>query len=194
MPNRALTAIAKALEHDDMARSGSTAPPRIARWSNRARRPLIEAAAALVPRAALEELLDENGWPGRRAPDPPRRRLRSSIPREHAAPPRAADPEMNAVIEERGRRSGRTSASPSCRTSSPTTRRALPVAHRLRHLVDVLAAVAPAFGYVPHLSTSLPRGIRLQESSNAHSIRRRSRRRATARTGTATTTPTRRST
>ena len=78
--------------------------------------------------------------------------------------------EMNEVIEERGlRRSTRASASRTCRTSSPRTRRfATRRSSTSGPRRTVLAAVAPAYGFVPHFSTSLPRGIRLQESSTVH--------------------------
>ena len=59
--NRALTPLAKALEHDDMQRLGIDRTSQIARWWNRRRRPLVE----LRTRAYEERfdvLLGENRW------------------------------------------------------------------------------------------------------------------------------------
>src|SRR5829696_5806139 len=60
--NRALTPLAKALEHDDMQRLGIDRTTAIARWWNRGRKPLLELRRHMYENR-FDELLDENGWP-----------------------------------------------------------------------------------------------------------------------------------
>ena len=164
---KALTPFAKALEHDDMQRLGIDRTSQIARWWNRKRRPLIE-----VRRRAYEErfeqLLDENGWPGGERwielVDGFALDTTNSLP--HLG--RLLE-EMNEVIEERGLKIDEGLGKPYLQNILAED---APV--RYRSLVDfgtssqVMAAVAPTYGFVPHFSTSLPRGIRLQESSTVH--------------------------
>lgn len=167
LTQRALTPLAKALEHDDMRPLGIERTSRIARWWNRERLPLLEARRRWYEER-FEELLDENGWPGGR------RRIELEdgflLDTSNSLPylDRLLE-EMSAVIEERGLQKWEDLGKPFLQNILPED---APV--RYPSLVDfatssqVIAAVAPVFGYVPHLSTSLPRGIRLQESSNTH--------------------------
>jgi hypothetical protein len=165
--DRALTPLAKALEHDDMALLGIDRTSRIARWWNRERAPLI----ALRRRAyeeRFEDLLDENGWPNGRE----RIVLDDGfwLDTTHSLPHlERLIAEMDEVIEERGLQKWEDLGKPYLQNIL-----AADAASRYPSLLDfgtssrVLAAVAPTFGYVPHFSTSLPRGIRLQESSTVH--------------------------
>jgi len=167
LTQRALTPLAKALEYDDMRPLGIERTSRIARWWNRERVPLLEARRRWYEER-FEELLDENGWPGGR------RRIELEdgfiLDTSNGLPhlDRLLE-EMSAVIEERGLQKWEDLGKPFLQNILPED---APV--RYPSLVDfatssqVIGAVAPVFGYVPHLSTSLPRGIRLQESSNTH--------------------------
>jgi hypothetical protein len=164
---RALTPVAKALEYDDMRPLGIERTSRIARWSNRDRQPLAELRRSAYEER-FEELLDENGWPNGREPvvleDGFALDTSNSLPHLD----RLVE-EMNAVIDERGLQKWEDLGKPFLQNILPAD-----AAGRYPSLLDfgtssrVLAAVAPSFGLVPHLSTSLPRGIRLQESSNEH--------------------------
>jgi len=165
--NRALTPLAKALEYDDMRPLGIERTARIARWWNRERRPLIDVRRRWYEER-FEELLEENGWPGGRR----KIELVDGLALDASNGLPHLDRllgEMSSVIDERGLRKWED-------LGKPFLQNILPEDAPLRYpsLIDfgtsshVMAAVAPSFGYVPHFSTSLPRGIRLQESSNAH--------------------------
>jgi hypothetical protein len=165
--NRALTPIAKALEHDDMAPLGIERTSRIARWWNRSREPLVELRRQWYEQR-FEELLDENGWSGGR------RHIELEdgflLDASNSLPylDRLLE-EMNEVIEERGLQKWEDLGKPFLQNILADD---APV--RYPSLIDfgtssqVVSGVAPAFGFIPHFSTSLPRGIRLQESSNVH--------------------------
>lgn len=165
--NRALTPLAKALEHDDMQRLGVERTSQIARWWNRKRRPLIDLRRRIYDER-FEELLDENGWPNGRV----RLELEDGfvLDTSHSLPHLdSLIAEMDAVIDERGLQKWEDLGKPYLQNILPAD-----AATRYPSLIDfgtssrVLAVVAPAYGFVPHFSTSLPRGIRLQESSNVH--------------------------
>ena len=76
---------------------------------------------------------------------------------------------MDTVVEERGLQKWEDLGKPYLQNILPGD-----APERYPSLLDfgtssrVLAAVAPSFGLIPHLSTSLPRGVRLQESSTVH--------------------------
>lgn len=167
LTQRALTPLAKALEYDDMRPLGIERTSRIARWWNRERLPLL-AARRRWYEERFEQLLDENGWPGGRR----RIELEDGFALDSSNSLPYLDrliEEMSSVIEERGLQKWEDLGKPFLQNILPED---APV--RYPSLVDfgtssqVIAAVAPVFGYVPHFSTSLPRGIRLQESSNIH--------------------------
>ena len=165
--NRALTPLAKALEHDDMRPLGIDRTSAIARWWNRSRRPLIDVRRRWYEER-FEALLDENGWPGGRRQidlvDGFTLDTSNNLPHLD----RLLD-EMNGVIDERGLQKWEDLGKPYLQNILPGD-----AATRYPSLLDfgassqVIATVAPSYGLVPHLSTSLPRGIRLQESSNVH--------------------------
>jgi hypothetical protein len=164
---RALTPPAKWLEHDDMARLGIDRTTRIARWWNRERAPLVEIRRRAYEQR-WEQLLDENGWPNGHE----RIELVDGLHLDtsHSLPHLdRLIAEMDEVIEERGLQKWEDLGKPYLQNIL-----AADALDRYPSLLDfgtssrVLAAVAPSFGYVPHLSTSLPRGIRLQESSVVH--------------------------
>lgn len=140
---------------------------RIARRSNRSRRPLVELRRRLYEEQ-FEELLDENGWPGGRR----RITLEDGFALDTSNTLPHLDrllEEMSSVIEERGLQKWEDLGKPFLQNILPDD---APVRYpSLVHFgtsSQIVAAVAPVFGYIPHLSTSLPRGIRLQESSNVH--------------------------
>lgn len=161
---RALTPLAKFLEHDDMARFGIEPTARLARWWNRERSPLVGFRRTAYERS-FDELLDENGWPDTRE----RIELVDGfhLDTSHSLPELGALlDQMAEVIEERGLQKWEDLGKPYLQNILADD-----ALDRYPALLDfgtssrVLAAVAPTFGFVPHLSTSLPRGIRLQESS-----------------------------
>ncbi len=165
--NRALTPLAKALEHDDMQRLGIERTARLARWWNREREPLVAMRRHAYERQ-FEQLLDENGWPNGRE----RLELVDGLALDTSnSLPYLANliDEMNDVIDERGLQKCEDLGKPYLQNILPED-----AADRYVSLLDfgtssrVIAAVAPTFGYIPHFSASLPRGIRLQESSNVH--------------------------
>jgi hypothetical protein len=165
--NRALGPLATLLEHDDMALLGIDRTSRLARWWNRERAPLTELRRRLYE-DRFAELLDENGWPEGRHDielvDGFCLDTSDSLP--HLDRLLA---EMDEVIDERGLQKWEDLGKPYLQNIL-----AADALTRYPSLLDfgtsspVLAAVAPTFGYIPHLSTSLPRGIRLQESSTVH--------------------------
>lgn len=161
---RALTPPAKFLEHDDMARFGIEPTARIARWWNRERAPLVELRRTAYERS-FEVLLDENGWPDTRE----RIELVDGfyLDTSHSLPHLAAlIDQMGEVIEERGLRKCEDLGKPYLQNIlAEDALRRYPALLDFGTASRVLAAVAPAFGFIPHLSTSLPRGVRLQESS-----------------------------
>jgi hypothetical protein len=162
-----LTPPAKLLERDDMALLGIDRTARIARWWNRGRRPQIDLRRRWYDER-FDELLDENGWPGgeRRLELVDGFLLDTSNSLPHLDRLIA---EMDGVIDERGLQKWEDLGKPYLQNILPED-----APSRYPSLVDfatssaVISAVAPTFGYVPHLSPSLPRGIRLQESSNNH--------------------------
>lgn len=164
---RALTPLAKVLEHDDMQRLGIDRTSQLARWWNRERRPLVEVRRREYEEH-FEQLLDENGWPNglERVELVDGFHLDTSHDQPHLD---RLITEMDEVIDERGLQKWEDLGKPYLQNIL-----AADALVRYPSLLDfgtssrVLAAVAPAFGFVPHLSTSLPRGIRLQESSTAH--------------------------
>ena len=116
----------------------------------------------------FDELLDENGWPNGRE----RLELVDGfvLDTSHTLP--YLDQlvgEMDAVVEERGLQKWEDLGKPYLQNILPED-----AAKRYPSLVDfgtssrMMAAVAPTYGFIPHFSTSLPRGIRLQESSTVH--------------------------
>ena len=165
--HRALTPLAKALEYDDMQRLGIDHTAKIAQWWNRGRRPLVDLRRRMYAER-FEELLDGNGWPNGRE----RLQLDDGfvLDTSHSLPhlDRLIE-EMDAVIDERGLQKWED-------LGKPYLQNILPEDAPLRYpsLVDfgtssrVMAVVTPSYGYGPHFSTSLPRGIRLQESSTVH--------------------------
>jgi hypothetical protein len=157
---------ARVLERDDMRLLGVERTSRIGRWSNRSRQRFVEDRRRAYEE--FEELLAENGWPGGE------RRIALedgfAIDRSGTLPfTEQLIAEMEPVIEERGLK-------PWLDQGKPFLQNLLPADGVARYpsLLDfgtssvVLAAVAEPFGFVPHLSSSLPRGIRLQESSIVH--------------------------
>lgn len=167
MLNRLLTPLAKALEYDDMRLLGIERTSQFARWWNRERAPLIEHRRRWYEER-FEQLLDENGWP-----TGPERidfvdgfALDTSQELPHLK--RLID-EMSEVIDERGLQKWEDLGKPYLQNIL-----AADAPERYSSLLDfgtsspLLARVAPSFGYVPHFSASLPRGIRLQESSTVH--------------------------
>jgi hypothetical protein len=161
---RALTPAAKFLEHDDMARFGIAPTARLARWWNRERAPLVELRRAAYA-SSFDQLLDENGWPDTHE----RIQLVDGfhLDTSHSLPHlEALIAQMDEVIEERGLRQWEDLGKPYLQNILAEDALA-----RYPALLDfgtssrIIAGVAPSFGFVPHLSTSLPRGIRLQESS-----------------------------
>jgi len=164
LAQRALTPFAKALEHDDMARLGIDRTTRIARWWNRERAPLVE-FRRLAYESSFDALLDENGWPDTRE----RLELVDGfyLDTSHTLPHlRQLIDQMDDVIDERGLQKWEDLGKPYLQNIL-----AGDALERYPALLDfgtssrVLAAVAPSFQFIPHLSTSLPRGVRLQESS-----------------------------
>lgn len=164
---RALTPPAKALEYDDMRLLGIERTSRIARWWNRDRKPLLDMRRRWYEER-FEDLLDENGWPGgkRRIELVDGVALDTSNSLPHLG--RLVD-EMNGVIEERGLQKWEDLGKPFLQNilanDAPAT---YPSLVDFGTSSQVMSAVAPSYGYIPHFSTSLPRGIRLQESSNTH--------------------------
>jgi hypothetical protein len=159
--------LAKALEHDDMQRLGIDRTTRIAQWWNRGRRPLLELRRRAYEER-FEDVLAENGWPNGEV----RLRLSDGFVLDTSGSLPFLDrllAEMDEVIEERGLQKWEDLGKPYLQNILPPD-----FAERYPSLVDfgtssrVMAVVAPAYGYIPHLSTSLPRGIRLQESSTVH--------------------------
>src|SRR4051812_2657064 len=61
--DKALTPLAKRLEHDDMRLLGIDRTSAIARWTNRSRARYLEPRRRAYEER-FAELLDENGWPG----------------------------------------------------------------------------------------------------------------------------------
>lgn len=164
---RALTPLAKALEYDEMRPLGIERTSRVAKWWNRSRRPLTDIRRRWYEER-FQDLLDENGWPGGKRPialvDGFYLDTSDGLPHlDHLVN------EMNQVIEERGLKKWEDLGKPFLQNILPGDAPA-----RYPSLIDfgtssqVISAVAPAFGFIPHFSTSLPRGIRLQESSNVH--------------------------
>jgi hypothetical protein len=151
-----------------MALLGLHRTAQMARWWNRGRRPLLELRRRWYEQR-FDELLAENDPPGGE------QRLELAdgfllLDASNTLPHLdSLVSEMDAVIDERGLRKWEDLGKPYLQNILPED-----AATRYPSLVDfgtsspVLSAVAPAFGYIPHLSTSLPRGIRLQESSNVH--------------------------
>jgi hypothetical protein len=150
-----------------MARLGIDTTTRLARWWNRERRPLVELRRReYVER--FEQLLDENTWPNGNE----RIELVDGFHLDTSNDLPCLDQlitEMSEVIDERGLQKWEDLGKPYLQNILGAD-----ALERYPSLLDfgtssrVLAAVAPSFGFVPHLSTSLPRGIRLQESSTVH--------------------------
>ncbi len=150
-----------------MQRLGIDRTSQIARWWNRGRRPLVE-LRTLLYEERFEELLEENGWPNGEV----RLTLEDGfvLDTSHSLPYlESLIEEMDGVIDERGLQKWEDLGKPYLQNILPEDS-----ARRYPSLLDfgtssrVLAAVAPSYGFVPHFSTSLPRGIRLQESSVVH--------------------------
>jgi hypothetical protein len=163
-----LTRVAGTLERNDMRLLGIDRTAQIARWANRKRRPFLDARRRAYE-GRFDELLDENGWQGgeRRIEMADGFALDSSQTLPYLDRLIA---EMNPVIEERGLIEWRD------QQNKPFLQNILEPdgAFRYPSLTDfaacseVVSAVAPAFGYIPHLSSNVPRGVRLQESSTVH--------------------------
>jgi hypothetical protein len=165
--NRVLTPVAKALEHDDLRPLGIDRTSKIARWWNRERRPLVEVRRQEYE-ARFDQLLDENGWPNGREVI----RLKEGFHLDTSCSlPHLNEliDEMNEVIDERGLQKWEDLGKPYLQNIlAPDALDRYPSLLNFGTSSRVMAAVAPSFGFVPHLSTSLPRGIRLQESSTVH--------------------------
>jgi hypothetical protein len=150
-----------------MALLGIDRTSQIARWWNRSRRPLIDLRRRWYEKR-FDELLDENRRPG----DTGRLALDDGFLLDTSNALPHLDrliAEMNEVVDERGLQKWEDLGKPYLQNIL-----AGDALTRYPSLVDfgtssaVISAVAPTYGYIPHLSTSLPRGIRLQESSNNH--------------------------
>ncbi len=165
-----MTPMAKALEQDDMRRLGIDRTAGIARAYNRGRRRDLEARRRAYDRG-FEELLAANGW----SAGTQRLRMEDGLCLDTSGTLPHLDrliEEMNEAIEERGGHKWEDLGKPFLQNILPRD-----AAGRWPSLVDfatsseMVSTVAPCFGFIPHLSTSLPRGIRLQESSTKHDPR-----------------------
>ncbi len=150
-----------------MRRLGIERTTRLARWWNREREPLV-AMRRNVYGQQFEELLDENG----RSDSRQTLELVDGFVLDTSQSLPFLDDlirEMDEVIDERGLQKWEDLGKPYLQNILPED-----AAERYASLLDfgtssrVIAAVAPTFGFIPHFSASLPRGIRLQESSNLH--------------------------
>ncbi len=154
---------AAALERGDMRTLGITRTSRIARaWNGRRRSRVDTRRAALAN--GFDELLAENGPPGR---TPPRIDDGLALDESGSLPhlQRLLD-ECGAIVDERGGRHWEDYGKPFLQNILPAN-----ALERCPSILDfatsseVMAAVSDYFGYVPHLSGALPRGVRLMESS-----------------------------